>query len=297
MDSSENRHEEVIVERRGSAGIWTAVAFVVLAGVALFAYADAHHQQRTISQMTAQENDMNSTIGQLQNQLNDVNAKMSDMQSAQNAAAANAAAQAKASGTTHAKPDPRWGKVQGQLDAQQQQLKDEQSALSDQQNALTQTRTDLEGSITSNHDELAGTIAKNHDELVALEQKGERSYDEFDLSRGKSNRFYRVGPISLALRKADPKHEHYDLAMMVDDNQMQKKNVNLYEPILIGDAQDSQPVEIVVNKIDKDHIHGYVASAKYSAQMKQTSTPANTPAPETPDNTSTPVPSTAPQSN
>jgi hypothetical protein len=298
MDSSEKyKDETVVVEQRSSAGIWTAIAFVVLAGVALFAYADAHRSQRTISQMTAQAQDMNSTIGQLQNQLNDVNSKMSDMQAAQNAAAASAAAQAKAASTVHAKPDPRWGKVQGQLDAEQQQLNTEQGAISDQQNALNQARTDLQGSISSAHDELAGTIAKNHDELVALEQKGERNYDEFDLARGKNNRFYRVGPISLALRKADPKHDHYDIAMMVDDKQMQKKNVNLYEPILIGDSQDAQPVEVVVNKIDKDHIHGYVESAKYSAEMRQTAAPANNPAPETPDNTSTPVQDNTPQSN
>ena len=51
--------------------------------------------------------------------------------------------------------------------------------------------------------------------------------------------------------------------MIVDDNELQKKNVNLYEPIWIHNESDSQPVQIVVNKIDKDHIHGYISAPKY----------------------------------
>lgn len=293
MDSSDEK--EVIVER-SYGGLWAAAAIVVVAIVCSVAYSQSHRQQQTIAQLNAHETDMNSTIGQLQNQLSDVTNKLNDVQTAQTAAttAANEAAAAKA---RPARPDPRWNKFQNQLSAQQQQLASEQGAITDAQNALNQTRTDLEGTINSNHDELTGSIAKTHDELVALEQKGERNYDEFDLTKGSNSRYYRVGPISLAVRKTDPKHKHYDLAMMVDDNKMQKKNVNLYEPIFIGDSQDGQPVEIVVNKIDKNHIHGYVASAKYSAQMKATSAPADAPAPMTPDNTATPAPTSNPQSN
>jgi uncharacterized coiled-coil protein SlyX len=296
MDSSDEK--EVIVER-GSGGFWAIAAIVVVVIVCLIAYGETQHQQQTIAQLNAHETDMSSTIGQLQNQLSDVTNKLNNVQTAQTAAttAANEAAAAAAKARP-SRPDPRWNKFQSQLSAQQQQLASEQGAITDAQNAVNQTRTDLEGTINSNHDELTGSIAKTHDELVALEQRGEKNYDEFDLTRGKSNRFNRVGPISLAVRKTDPKHKHYDLAMMVDDNQMQKKNVNLYEPIWIGDSQDSQPLEIVVNKIDKDHIHGYVASAKYSAaEMKPTSAPANTPAPQTPDNSTQAAPSNSPQSN
>jgi len=295
MDSSEKK--EVIVEREpnGHAGFWAAAAIVVVAIVCVFAYSETHRQQQTISQLTAHESDMNSTIDQLQTQLSDVNSKMNDMQAAQATAAAEAA---KANTHTPSKPDPRWGKVQNQLNAQQQQLASEQSALSDQQNALNETRSDLEGTISANHDELSGSIAKTHDELVALEQRGERNYDEFDLTRGKNNRFYRAGPISLQLRKADPKHKHYDVALMVDDNQIQKKNVDLYEPIWLRDSNDGQPLEIVVNKIDKDHIHGYVSSQKYAqGQVTPTSGPANTPAPQTPADSAAPAPQSNPQSN
>ena len=126
---------------------------------------------------------------------------------------------------------------------------------------MAQQGADLEGKVDSTRDELNGSIARTHDELVALEQQGERNYFEFDLLKAK--RFQRLGPVYISLRKADAKHKTYDLAMIVDDNQLSKKHVNLYEPIWI-DGGDSQQSQVVVNKIDKDHVHGYVSAPKYS---------------------------------
>jgi len=158
--------------------------------------------------------------------------------------------------------------MQSRLDAQQKQRDDATSAIN-------QTRSDLEGNISSTRDELNGSIAKNHEELVALEQRGERNYYEFDLS--KSKQFQRTGPISLSLRKSDTKHKHYNLALIVDDNQLEKKNVDLYEPIWLRDSDDPQPLEIVVNKIDKNHIHGYVSEPKYKgADLEAKANPAQT---------------------
>lgn len=300
-NSDSARQDVIVEERRGFSGFWVIILVAALVVVCIFAFGATHRQQQTINQLNAHQSDMNATVDQLQNQLSNMTSKMNDMQSQQDAVAANAVTEANA--RAHAKPDPRWGKMQGQLDSQSQQLTSnqqalttQQAAISDAQNSINQTRTDLQGSIDANHSELSGSIAKTHDELVALEQKGELNYDEFDISKGKSNRFYRVGPVSLALRKADPKHKHYDLALVVNDQQIQKKNVDLYEPVWLGDPSQPQPVEVVVNKIDKDHIHGYVASAKYSAQLQPTAAPANQAAPQTPDNSANPAPASNPQS-
>jgi len=149
----------------------------------------------------------------------------------------------------------------------QSELADQQNQLKATQDQLAQDRSDLEGNIDSTRDQLNGSIAKTHDELVALEQKGERNYFEFDLT--KSKQFAHEGPVMVSLRKADTKHKRYNLSMIVDDNQMEKKNVNLYEPIWI-DGGDSQEVQVVVNKIDKDHIHGYVSAPKYNQSASLT---------------------------
>jgi septal ring factor EnvC (AmiA/AmiB activator) len=154
----------------------------------------------------------------------------------------------------HAPVDKKYAQLQAQLAEQQKQLKETQDEVA-------KNRSDLEGSINSTRDDLNGSIAKTHDELVALARRGERSYFEFELS--KSKQFQRVGPLTLSLRKSDTKHKSYDLAMIVDDNQLQKKKVNLYEPIWIHTENDSQPVQIVVNRIDKDLVHGYISAPKY----------------------------------
>jgi hypothetical protein len=159
-----------------------------------------------------------------------------------------------ASTKRHAPVDKPYKQLQAQLADQQKQLKDTQEQVE-------KYRSDLEGNINATRDELNGSIARTHEELVALEKRGERNYFEFDLS--KSKQFQRVGPLSLSLRKADTKHKSYDLAMIVDDNQLTKKQVNLYEPITIHTDNESQPVMVVVNRIDKNLVHGYISTPKY----------------------------------
>lgn len=285
--------------------IWMGAAVVVLAIVGILALVSNHHQQATVDQLTAREGNLTATIATLQNQLNTTTQKLNDVTATQAAAEAQAqaaqqAAQvAKAAKAAHAvtakrtarRPavDPRWGQMQSRLDAQQKQL----DATTD---AINKTRSDLEGNIDSTRDQLNGSIAKNHEELVALEQRGERNYYEFDLSKNKS--FARTGPVSLSLRKTDTKHEHYDLSLMVDDNQLQKKNVDLYEPIWLNNSDDPQPLEIVVNKIEKNHIHGYVSSSKYTrAQLTPASAQGNGQASQTPAAAPAPASNASPQSN
>jgi hypothetical protein len=106
-----------------------------------------------------------------------------------------------------------------------------------------------------------------------LRKKGERNYYEFDLQKSKSglfsfasgctSQFKREGPVSLCLRKADSKRGYADLQLMVDDRNLSQKHVNLYQPVMYYQPEMVQPVEIVINQIDKDHIHGYVSAPKY----------------------------------
>jgi hypothetical protein len=140
--------------------------------------------------------------------------------------------------------------------------------------------------LSATRDDLNGSIARTHEELVTLQKRGERNYLEFSLA--KSKQFQRYGPLMLSLRKADTKHKNFDLAMVVDDNQLSKKKVNLYEPIWIHRVDDPQPVQVVINKIDRDHVQGYVSAPKY---RNSELTPSLTPASQ-----KTPVESPAPAS-
>jgi hypothetical protein len=150
--------------------------------------------------------------------------------------------------------DPRFKQLQSQLAEQQSQL------ASTRQD-LDKTRENLEGSLGSAKDELSGSIARTHDELVALQKRGERNYYEFQINKSKA--FEKVGPLRLSLRKADTKHKRFDVTMLVDDNELQKKGVNLYETVWLNLGDRPQPLEVVVNQISKDRIAGYVSEPKY----------------------------------
>ncbi len=145
--------------------------------------------------------------------------------------------------------DPRWKKMQGQLD--------------EQGRAIESTQQDL----ASARMELTGSIAKTHDELVLLEKKGERNYYEFDLD--KTGQFQRQGPVGIRLKKANTKHSYADLELLVDDSKVSKKHVNVFEPVVFYPADEKVPVEIVINSVTKNHIHGYVSAPKYRSEDLQ----------------------------
>jgi hypothetical protein len=154
--------------------------------------------------------------------------------------------------------DPRFKQFESQLSDQHKELVETRDNL---QSKLDSTRDDLTGRLDTTRDELGNSIAKNHDELVLLQKRGERNYHEFTLT--KSKEFQVVGPLSLSLRKADTKHRNYNLQMVVADSRMEKKHVNLYEPVMISLSDRPQPVELIVNQISKDEIRGYVSEPRY----------------------------------
>ena len=181
--------------------------------------------------------------------------------------------------------DPRWNQVQQQLGDQQKQLAESQKQIAETQANLQQARSEMDGNLQSTRTELGGDIARNHDELVALEKKGERNYYEFSFEKSKA--YHHTGPISIALRKADSKHDYCDLQLLVDDRGITRKHVNLYESISLYPEGYPAPVEVVINRIEGDSVHGYVSEPKYRVKPEQaaaaepSAAPSAAPAPAT----------------
>jgi hypothetical protein len=246
------------------------VAAVVVMGV-LGGY--AIHEHSTAQDLAADNVQTTAALNLTQHQLSDLSAKV-NMLAARNETppAPTAAAAPIATGRTAAarppREDSRYKKLQSQLDAQGK--------------AIDQTRNDLvstQGNLDSARTELTGSIAHTHDELVVLQKRGERSYTEFDLS--KSKEFKREGPFELRLKKANDKHQYADMELMVDDRNLSQKHVNLYQPVMFYTPDSPQPVEVVINEIGKDHIHGYVSASKY--RQSELATMSNTAANGTPN--------------
>lgn len=232
-----------------------AIAAAVVLGCALVGY--AIHEHRTAQDLAAQNAQQATALTATQHQIGDLTAKVNDLVTRAEAPPAAPAprstqgASGRRPAAAHRRPDdPRFKKLQAQLDAQGKAIDDTRNGLASTQGDLVNTRT-----------ELTGSIAHTHDELVLLEKKGERNYAEFDLS--KSKQFKRAGIVELRLRKANNKHQYADLDLMVNDRDLSQKHVNLLQPVQFYMPDSPQPVEIVINDISKNHIHGYVSSSKY----------------------------------
>lgn len=274
---------------------WAAAA-VVLACLAIGSFLYAQHQRTQFAEMAVTNQTLNASLTQLQEQLQSVTERLNRRIEAETAAkAAPAPATAATTGRAARKPgearpvaakDPRVDALQGQLSDQKKALASTREDLDRTRDDLGKTRDELSGKIDSNNDEVNGTIgrtkdelntsiAHTHDELVALQKRGEKNYFEFAIN--KSKQFQKVGPVSLEVRKVDFKHKSYDVDMLVDDFTLQKRKVNLYEPVWINLTDTPEPVQLIVNKIDKDKIAGYIAAPKYrKSELSQT---ASTPAP------------------
>jgi hypothetical protein len=229
------------------------VGAVLCAGLGGYAI----HEHNAAKDLAAENAQQNATLNATQHQLNDLATRVNELATVNAAQASlatptarpqsNATSGGRATGSHRVKQDSRYKKLQSQLDAQGK--------------AIEQTRKDLEGDLTNTRTELSGSIAHTHDELVLLEKKGERNFAEFDLA--KSKQFKREGPLEIRLKKANNKHQYADLELMVDDRNLSQKHVNLYQPVMFYTPDSPQPVEIVINEVSKDHIHGYVSASKY----------------------------------
>jgi hypothetical protein len=109
---------------------------------------------------------------------------------------------------------------------------------------------------------LGADIARNSSELAELRKKGERDYFEFDIRKDSKQPMQRVSDLQLALTKADPKNHKYSIAILVDDNRLDKKDRTTNEPVQFLVGRDRLRYELVVNAVDKDRIRGYLSVPK-----------------------------------
>lgn len=231
---------------------------VLLLALTVGALGYSWHERNVAKKLATDNSVMRASLNATRDQINALSAKVNALayQAAPEAASKPAAAiyrkpltAAVSRHRIHRVDDPRWKKMQGQLD--------------EQGRAIDSTRQDLASART----ELTDSIAKTHDELVLLEKKGERNYYEFDLD--KTGQFQRQGPVGIRLKKANTKHAYADLELLVDDSKVSKKHVNVFEPVVFYPADEKVPVEIVINSVTKNHIHGYVSAPKYRSEDLQ----------------------------
>jgi len=121
---------------------------------------------------------------------------------------------------------------------------------------LDTTREDLKMA----RSEMGTLIARNHDEIDQLRRLGEREYVEFTITG--RNKPQKVGNVTVELKGANEKQGRYSVNLTSEDKLLQKKNRAMNEPIFFYLHGTKIPQELVINKVGKDTISGYLSIPK-----------------------------------
>ncbi|HET9315650.1 MAG TPA: hypothetical protein VFQ51_08670 [Vicinamibacteria bacterium] len=236
--------------------VGTALAVVSL-GLAVYSFVGLRNARQEIARLTEQAADSDK--------------KSKDLDSGLAAVRGQTKAIAERAGVTEAELEKRAQEAEELRDAQRKGLQNvkvlggEVTKVKDdvaaQKAAIAETNEKLSRAM-GDLGEQSGLIARNAEELEALKRTGLRDYYEFDLGKAKSPA--PIGPVALRLNSADAKKHKFNLVLVVDDIQIEKKDKTLLEPVQFYRKGSRQLHEIVVYAVQKDRITGYLSTPKAS---------------------------------
>jgi len=255
---------------------WIAILFAVLiVGLALMAYA-GHSAQTRVEQelakneeqnriLTAQLEQANTRIADLKGQLEVTSQKIGMTQAELAEARSRAEAIRKQQVTSDQKLSQEITDAQKSSDAK---IGAVATDVTGAKKDIADTRSDLEATKTKldraagDMGVMSGLIARNHDDLEELRRRGDRNYYEFTVQKSKKPE--RVGPVQIALNKADQKKSRYTITVLADDKAIEKKDKTSGEPVqfYMKGSPRLTPYEIVVFDVSKDKITGYLSAPK-----------------------------------
>jgi small-conductance mechanosensitive channel len=128
---------------------------------------------------------------------------------------------------------------------------------------VTGVKGDLDAtknSIQMARSEMGTLIARNHDEIDQLRRMGQRDYFEFTVQR--KGGATKVGSIQIELKDTNTKKNRYTINVLADDNNFEKKDRSVNEPIFFYTGGTRAALELVVNKVTKSTATGYLSVPK-----------------------------------
>jgi vacuolar-type H+-ATPase subunit I/STV1 len=144
---------------------------------------------------------------------------------------------------------------QQQLGALNQDVSSQRTDLDNTKKDLDAVRTDL-GMARS---EMGNLIARNHDDIEQLRRLGDRDYFEFTADRKIPKR---VAGIGLTVAKTNVKRHQFNMNLLVDDVNVEKKDRTINEPIIFYVGGSKKPYELVVNEVKPNEVKGYISTPK-----------------------------------
>jgi hypothetical protein len=158
-----------------------------------------------------------------------------------------------------ARPDPaaaeRLARIQEGIGSLQAETSSNQEALQ----ATTNRLADVAGQLASQQGELGaqrGQILQSQDELNRFLTRTEHTPLTFELGRGAPPQ--QVGPVRLSLRSSNDKNQRYTLCIYIQNTCVETKDRVQYEVVQLAVSRDTAPLELIVTKIARNGIVGYL---------------------------------------
>ena len=118
--------------------------------------------------------------------------------------------------------------------------------------AATNRLSDVVGVVGTQQEEINETREAVNQLLVQTHRRAV----SFELNRG--NNRLPVGTVTLQLKSADSKSQHYSLCVYFDKKCIELKDRALNEVVVFVVTKDSAPLELIATKIQRDQIVGYL---------------------------------------
>ena len=266
---------------------WIAVLFgLVIAGLAVLAYAHYSTQSRMSQDLTKQQeqnrilsaqlDQANSRIADLKSQVEITAQRMGLTQSEIAQAKSRAEAIRKEQQAADQKFTSQMKESEEKIGAVATEVGGAKKDIEATKSDLEATKGKLERSM-GDMNVMSGLIARNRDDLEDLRRRGDRNYYEFTLQ--KSKKAQRVGPVQMSLNRTDAKKSKYTITVIADDKTIEKRDKTSGEPVqfYVKGSARMAPYEIVVFDVGRNQITGYLATPKDAGTAAAPAAPADKP--------------------
>ncbi len=149
--------------------------------------------------------------------------------------------------------------LQQQMGAVSSRLEETNSNMSGLEEATAANRSEIAGNRES-LGSLATKVDANAEEIGGVKRSLDRDYYNFELQR--NGGLMKVFNVSMLLKNTDFKHQRYHVEIVADGRRLNKKRVNINEPIFFYVEGQKKPYEILVNRVDKKFVVGYLSVPK-----------------------------------
>jgi hypothetical protein len=169
--------------------------------------------------------------------------------------------------STDSRPDPASAEKIARLQQGVGSLQEEASSNQEAWQATTNRLADVSGELASQRGELGaqrGQILQNQDELNRFLTRTEHSSLTFELNKNSAPQ--QVGPVKLALRSSNDKSQRYTLCVYVKDSCVETRDRVLYEVVQLAVSRDTAPLELIVTKVARNGIVGYLEVPRANGQ-------------------------------